>query len=141
MDVPALPSRAAEWYPEAMSKLVSLALSGAIAFGLYQYFEGESAPPENPDETHAWTMAKELVRRSLKSPSTASFGSFLGGEKQDPKTACTLVATREWRCAGWVDSQNGFGATVRTQFEATVTNPRGSTKWELKALEFDGVKQ
>lgn len=64
----------------------------------------------------AWTYAGEFVKKRLKSPSTASFGSFLGGTYQDPLECVTAESDGVYHVLGWVDSQNGFGATVRTEF-------------------------
>lgn len=88
--------------------------------------------PHMPTEIDAWVMTKELVRRNLKSPSTADFGSLFR-DYQDPKAACVALGGREWRCSGWVDSQNGFGAMMRTEFVAVVANVEGDT-WQMMEL-------
>lgn len=59
------------------------------------------------------TFAKEYVKQNLKAPSTAEFsGSFLspfdGWEMQQSGTT--------YKVKSYVDSQNSFGAMVRTQF-------------------------
>ena len=59
---------------------------------------------------HAQTKLKPL----LKSPSTAEFPSYR--EKIKHYSGCC----GEFKIDSWVDSQNGFGATIRTYYTCTV---------------------
>lgn len=115
-----------------------------VLFGLYYVLtkDGGGLPPDRPrpeppaaakepDAIDAWVMAKTFVKRGLKSPATADFGSALG-EHQRSSDACSLGDAGGWRCAGWVDSQNSFGATLRNRWELTmvyVGGPEGT--WRL----------
>lgn len=65
------------------------------------------------EKTNLQTIAKEYVKQNLKAPSTAEFpGSFLspfeGWEMQQSGTT--------YKVKSYVDSQNSFGAMIRTQF-------------------------
>lgn len=61
----------------------------------------------------AFAIAEKAVKGNLKSPSTAKFCSV---------TEATIGCSgNTWVVRGWVDAQNGFGATVRTQFAVTFT--------------------
>lgn len=61
----------------------------------------------------AFAIAEKAVKDKLKSPSTAKFCSV---------TEATIGCSgNTWVVRGWVDAQNGFGATVRTQFAVTFT--------------------
>ena len=61
----------------------------------------------------AFAIAEKAVKGKLKSPSTAKFCSV---------TEATIGCSgNTWVVRGWVDAQNGFGATVRTQFAVTFT--------------------
>lgn len=51
-------------------------------------------------------VAKDAVRKSLKSPSTASFTSAKAWQDKD----CTF------KFHGYVDAQNGFGAMIRSEY-------------------------
>jgi hypothetical protein len=82
------------------------------------------------DSIEAWSMAKTFVGRHLKSPSTASYGSVFGSDYQDPKRCVTYLGEDRFEVKGWVDSQNGFGATVRADFALTIKDRRDGT-WEL----------
>jgi hypothetical protein len=75
---------------------------------------------------------KHFVKESLKAPATADFGSILG-DYQNPKSVCLAHGNKTWRCAGWVDSQNSFGAMLRTRFVAVVQS-KGDDNWKLELL-------
>lgn len=74
--------------------------------------------PATPDPSEAWAASQISVKRELKAPSSADFGGWR--EHQDPKEQCTLLADGAWRCIGFVDSQNSFGAKLRANFAVTV---------------------
>ena len=67
------------------------------------------------DHISAWVMAQEFVKRKLKSPGSADFGSLLG-DYQKPSSCVTYLGDREYRVKGWVDAQNAFGAKLRNHF-------------------------
>jgi len=58
-------------------------------------------------------MCKNFVERRLKSPKTADFPWF---DHNVQKTG-----PRSFTVASYVDSQNSFGATIRTQFQCKLT--------------------
>ena len=59
---------------------------------------------------HAWVIAQQFVDKKLKAPGSAQFG---GRDVQE-------LGADTYRVSGWVDSQNGFGANVRSRFSVTV---------------------
>jgi len=75
-------------------------------------------------EDEAGQNAKELVKQTLKAPSTAKFPFIVRGEY---KGDCQFVVR------SWVDAQNGFGAQVRTYY--TVTMIRSKSGWHLVSME------
>jgi len=79
----------------------------------------------------AWTMAERFVTERLKSPSTANFGGLLSGNYQNPEECVTSLGQGEYRVKGWVDSQNAFGATVRTQFVLMVKDMGDNKTWQM----------
>lgn len=81
----------------------------------------------------AFQAAKDFVRGRLKSPSTADFpGSLLSRDASHTDIdECTTMVTSH------VDAQNGFGATIRTEFTATVKYDRDTKKWTLLGLHMD----
>lgn len=60
----------------------------------------------------AITIAEKEVKAKLKSPSTAKF-SF------SSETSVTRNGNT-WRVTGWVDAQNGFGATLRNSYAVKI---------------------
>jgi len=101
--------------------------------------ETTSSPPAaatatakaGPDAIQAWVMSKEFVKRNLKSPGSADFGGVFSGDYQDPKERCSKAADGAWKCAGWVDSQNSFGAKLRANFTVTVKPDADGDSWTL----------
>lgn len=89
-----------------------------------------SSPPTDWGKAHAWTMAKQFVTDRLKSPSTANFGGFFSGDYQSSDDCVKKVGPDTYVATGWVDSQNGFGATVRTNFIVKLRDDKNG-KWTL----------
>ncbi|ACO45101.1 hypothetical protein DEDE109153_18035 [Deinococcus deserti] len=76
-------------------------------------------PPAAPETTAEriniglfLVKCRSEVKSQLKSPATAKFPGSMESAAQAEETD---AGERTWN--GYVDSQNGFGATVRTQFE------------------------
>lgn len=65
-------------------------------------------------DSEAWSCAKNILKDSLKSPSTAKFCSF---------TECKVehLSNGEYMVTGWVEAQNSYGATLRQSFVVTYT--------------------
>ena len=61
-------------------------------------------------------MAQEEILSQLKSPSSAQFGSAA------PASSDVRVTryNDEYYVESWVDAENSFGATIRTNFEVTL---------------------
>lgn len=123
---------------------LALAVLGILSFGvmwmILSHRDGPPAvpqrvvsPPRKPDPflkpITAQTMAEKFVRNSLRSPSTASFGSFFG-ESQDPRECVTDLGGGHYRVVGWVDAQNGFGAMIRSNFVCEVQD-LGNDQWMI----------
>ena len=63
----------------------------------------------------AYSYAKDFITPKLKSPSSASFASY--GEQSNH---VTYMGNNEYRINSYVDSQNSFGATIRTKFSCDI---------------------
>ncbi len=97
---------------------------------------------ENADSTSGevdicsmgYQKSKRFVEDALKSPSTADF----------PMTEYNATDLGDSRCliSSYVDAQNSFGATVRTEWTTTVRFNGGSkgdtANWTLEEMSFDG---
>ena len=75
----------------------------------------------------AWINAQEEITQRLMSPSTASFG-LQSWDGVDNHVSTGYNNTR-FKVDGWVDSQNGFGAIIRTIW--IVKMDHKDNQWEL----------
>lgn len=79
----------------------------------------------------AWRLTTEYITKQLKSPSTADFGSVFNGTSQDYEKCVAPLGNGEYLVEGWVDSQNGFGAIVRTEFIVKIKDNGPGKKWTV----------
>jgi len=91
-----------------------------------------AAPKAAHDSIGAWVMCEAFVKDRLKSPASADFGGVFSGDYQDPNTHAVHLGDGKYKCNGFVDSQNSFGGTVRSNFQLTVQH-KGGDKWRLVA--------
>ena len=80
-------------------------------------------------------MSQSYVENILKSPSTADFPTL------DYKIS--NLGNYKYKIVSYVDSQNGFGATIRSNFSVTLSYKGSgdwadSNNWTLHRLVFDG---
>lgn len=86
--------------------------------------------PAAPDRVGAFLVCKQFVTERLRAPTTAKFPN-------SSDAAVNLVSGGEWTVASHVDSQNGFGAMIRSSFTCTVKPVEGD-KWRLVEIKIDG---
>lgn len=65
-------------------------------------------PKEKATVDQAWIVSHEFVKMHLVSPASAEFGSKYQFDQVNDST---------WWLGGYVDSQNAFGANLRTNFQ------------------------
>ncbi len=89
------------------------------------------AQPTKPkhDTVSAYTMCQKFVKDQLKAPRTAKWPWV----HTDDVT--THLGGGKYRIESYVDSQNAFGALIRTKFTCVVQHA-GEDKWRLESLEF-----
>lgn len=106
----------------------------ALMFIMYLCSQGdnESDTPTQytPDDMDAYVMAKKLFESRLKAPSTAEFADYSDSKIMN-------LGGDEWEVSSYVDSQNGFGAMIRTKFTITMTVNRDTKYWQATHLETD----
>ena len=91
---------------------------------------GSSSPkPPAPkhDAVSAWTMSQKFVEDRLKAPRTAKW-------PWGYTDYVTHLGDGRYRIKAYVDSQNAFGALIRTHFTAEV-HWTGGDNWRLESLE------
>ena len=82
----------------------------------------------------AWNATIALIEPSLTSPATAQWpatGFF-------PEHSATQLVTRldgnRFKVRAWVDSQNSFGALIRTHFACEVEHNPKTDRWQLNSF-------
>ncbi|MBQ7119638.1 MAG: hypothetical protein IJO09_05440 [Oscillospiraceae bacterium] len=100
-----------------MKRLISLLFVFILVFSF-------SACGEHKfDEYDAMSIAENAVEQRLKSPSTADFSSR--------SETSISNSGNSWTVSGWVDAQNSFGATARSNYTVKFTT-RGENNEEYK---------
>ena len=91
--------------------------------------EVERAQKDCDDTTMAYVMSQNFVKQRLKAPGSAEF-PYLNGRD--------VVSASDHKCtfyvSAYVDSQNGFGASIRTYYKATMTYDRNEKLWRAPEL-------
>lgn len=85
-------------------------------------------PPTPSNRPQMWFAAEDIVRATLKAPSTASF-PWRGRSYTEFHSGWVLV--------GDVDAENSFGAKLRARWEVTITKQPGGG-WACDWIEIDG---
>lgn len=93
-----------------------------------QVVDSTSTSSARHTDSEAWSCAMSIVKDSLKSPSTAKFCPF---------TECrvTHLGNGEYKVTGWVDAQNSYGATLRSNFVVTYTATERGYKNGVAVIE------
>lgn len=88
-----------------------------------------SGSSSTPTHTDAEVMCEKFVKQRLKSPGSAQFPGVTDSDYAKTKV---LSNAKPWKFAvtGVVDSQNGFGALVRSDYVCTVST-KNRTSWHL----------
>jgi hypothetical protein len=85
-----------------------------------------SKPDQAEIKLRVLRACEDHVREYLKSPSTAQFSSYYDTEVRDHGSG-------KYSVMGWVDSQNSFGAMLRTEYICRVTD-EGNGQWSFEPL-------
>ena len=90
---------------------------------------GSSSSTKKADEQRfgAFEICKDFVKDRLKAPSTAKFRNFF---QDDGEVVVTGSGNGPYTVTSSVDSQNSFGANLRSNFVCKVTNTSGDS-WHL----------
>ncbi|PRW95830.1 hypothetical protein C7A07_25055 [Pseudomonas fragi] len=74
----------------------------------------------------AYVMSQTFVKRGLKAPSTADFGSY---SESQVKPMPAGASACKFLVIGHVDAQNSFGAMIRNRYIVTVAKAKGQDSW------------
>lgn len=83
---------------------------------------------EHQDVLAAFVYSQQYVKEKLKSPSTAQFAGI--GESHIQK-----IDQETYKITSFVDAQNSFGATLRTNY--VIIMKKNGSIWGVEKLEFN----
>jgi hypothetical protein len=113
--------------------LVVLILAGSVWLGSCIYRAGDEAekvPIEKRDShIEALVFMQEYVKGLLKAPSTAKFPGSTDKNTQVLKDGADYIVM------SWVDSENSFGAMLRSSYIGVVRQ-NGAYDWEVISFQF-----
>lgn len=117
--------------PKSQTAQVVLAVFAVIVVlsVLFALNDGGSSSKKSLDDNNvhgAWAYTQQFVEKRLKSPSSAKFP--FGGYQH-----VTSLGNYRYNVDSYVDSENSFGAKIRTNFTAIIKET--DTGWELESLE------
>lgn len=124
------------WFAKHPIATVFIILFGIYVIGLIASQSGSH--PTTPTtkqadyKSDATAYAKPYILRMLKSPSTADFC----------RATVTDLGENKYQVSSCVDSQNSFGATVRSNWEVVMVytggDPDDIGSWKAEKITFDG---
>ncbi len=89
-----------------------------------------SACTNRDNDIHgAWAYMQLFVEKRLQSPDSADF-PFGGAEE-----GVTPLGDGRYQVNSYVDSNNAFGASLRTRFKGVIVKTETGDEWELESLE------
>lgn len=116
----------------------TLAIAAVVLIGGWLWFYSWKTSPQREIEaqikdcgntTLAFVMSQNFVKQRLKSPATAKF-PYVNDRGVDvvPDGKCGFLVS------AYVDSQNGFGAVVRSHYQASLSYDRATELWRVGDL-------
>lgn len=94
---------------------------------------GEDGGGGEDREYGAFDVCQQFVKDRLRSPASAEFRNFF---EDDGEVVVTGTGDGPYTVRSSVDSQNGFGAMLRSDFTCTVSYA-GDSDWRLVDLSLD----
>lgn len=95
--------------------LLSIVTIMTFMFLAYGSSNSDSDSPSD-NKFLAYSYAEDFVKKKLKSPSTAEFPGTVEKDKHIKE-----LGDGKYKIDSWVDSQNSYGAQIRTNFSCTIT--------------------
>lgn len=105
--------------------VVLVGFGGIMLLGIIGMLIGPPPGAGQGSSVEAWRIAKDLVRENLKAPSTAKF----------PWDGTAVKQGDRWAVQSYVDSQNSFGAMIRTEWGCILAKENG--RWRCLYLKLD----
>lgn len=99
-------------------------LRGMVLFLSLAILAGCGKPEFTCSESRAYGAAQRIIERHLKAPASAKFPL-----SNSSSVRINAVGKCKYRVESYVDSQNAFGAMVRTPFSITVEGNPAKDEW------------
>jgi hypothetical protein len=99
-----------------------------IIFIFFAFGSGDNESSSSSSENNkmlAYNYAEDFIAQRLKSPSTAKFPGIFEKNKH-----ISDLGGGKYRINSWVDSQNGFGAMIRSKWSCKIIFVDGKVKAE-----------
>lgn len=120
-------------------KVLAVAIGGCFLISVFAAVINPSsgtsasdAPSTYEYQLSARAFSESYIERLLKAPSTAEFC----------RGSATDLGDNRWRVVSCVDSQNSYGAMIRSDWETTLLYSGGdvadANNWKLEKVVFDG---
>lgn len=110
--------------------LTVVAVAGLLLSGCSS---GDDEPSAEDLRYGAFDVCQEFVKARLKAPGTAKFRNYF---EDDGEVVVTGSGQGPYTVRSSVDSENSFGASLRSNFTCTVRNVEGE-RWRLVDVVID----
>lgn len=100
-----------------------------VLFIIYAFIAGSETNEQKAnrvcnDAVSGYYASQDIIKRRLKAPSTATFpGPY------EKSISIVQVSSCRFRIAAWVDSQNSFGAMLRSRYGMNIEYRPRSDDW------------
>lgn len=111
--------------------IIILIIIGLLIIEMATKDKSKTSNRDFTNERLAYNLSKDYVLENLKSPKTAEFPSLF-----ESKNHVKNLGGGRYQIDSWVDSQNSFGANIRTRFSCIMIN-KGADRWGIEDLKFD----
>lgn len=88
---------------------------------------GQSCSGGEEDGDGAIAYCHQFVEQSLKSPDSADFPSFSDHQ-------VTELGEQRWKVSSYVDAENSFGASLRTDWTCEISYDEAAGEWTLESM-------
>jgi hypothetical protein len=123
--------------------LIAIAIIVSVGISIFSEISTSPSPSQAPESkvedysdfgSEAYIVSKRYIEAILKSPSTADF-PFMD-------FTATHLGNGRYRVTSYVDSENSFGAMIRSDWTVLMAYKSGDSinpsSWELEEVVFDG---
>ncbi|MFW6121310.1 MAG: hypothetical protein ACOC80_10500 [Petrotogales bacterium] len=87
---------------------------------------------DKPDRIEAFLISQQFVENYLKAPGSVEWPSIT-----DNKVRINNIDDNIWEVYSYVDSENSFGALIRTIYFCKIQYNKDKDNWTLLEIEFD----